>query len=130
MLDVAAGTRESIAIYGEDYPTPDGTCIRDYIHVVDLARAHILALGAIDKQSRIYNLGCGGAGYSVKQVIDAARRVTGHEIPTTVAPRRAGDPAVLVASSDRIRRELGWAPTMGDLETIISSAWNWMLKHS
>lgn len=126
VLDVAAGARASVTIHGDDYPTPDGTCIRDYIHVVDLARAHILALGAIDKQSRVYNLGCGGDGYSVRQVIETARRVTGHEIPITTGPRRAGDPAVLVASSGRIRRELGWTPTMGDLETIVSSAWNWM----
>jgi UDP-glucose 4-epimerase len=130
VLDVAAGTRESITINGNDYPTPDGTCVRDYIHVVDLARAHILALGAIEKQSRTYNLGCGGSGYSVREVIETARRVTDQEIPVTIGPRRGGDPAVLVASSAKIRRELGWEPTMGDLETIVSSAWCWMQKHS
>jgi len=129
VLDVAAGTREAITIYGQDYPTPDGTCIRDYIHVVDLARAHVLALGAIADRSRIYNLGCGGAGYSVRQVIDTAERVTGRTIATVAGGRRAGDPAVLVASSEMIRRELGWAPSMGDLETIIASAWSWMQKH-
>ncbi len=129
VLDVAAGTRESVTIFGQDYPTPDGTCIRDYIHVVDLARAHVLALGAIGERSHIYNLGCGGAGYSVRQVIDAAERVTGRTITTITGARRAGDPAVLVASSDTIRRELGWAPSMGDLETIIASAWSWMQNH-
>src|SRR6185437_11579899 len=109
-LQVGAGARDSIQVYGADYPTPDGTCVRDYIHVIDLARAHILALGALDHSSRIYNLGCGGAGYSVNQVIEAAREVTGKEIRATVSPRRAGDPSVLIASSEKIKRELGWKP--------------------
>jgi UDP-glucose 4-epimerase len=128
-LQVAAGKRPAVEIYGEDYPTPDGTCIRDYIHVVDLARAHIQALDALGEGSRIYNLGCGGAGYSVKDVIETARRVTGREIPTNTGPRRAGDPAILVASSDRIRSELGWEPQFQNLELIIDSAWRWMQEH-
>ena len=128
-LQAAAGKRPRVEIYGDDYPTPDGTCIRDYIHVVDLARAHIQALDVLNEESRIYNLGCGGAGYSVKEVIDTARRVTGREIPTNVGPRRAGDPAILVASSDRIKTELGWQPQFQDLELIIDSAWRWMQNH-
>ncbi|HEY3579741.1 MAG TPA: UDP-glucose 4-epimerase GalE [Pyrinomonadaceae bacterium] len=128
-LQAAAGKRSHVEIYGEDYPTPDGTCIRDYIHVIDLARAHIQALAALSDGSRIYNLGCGGAGYSVKEVIDTARRVTGREIPTKFGPRRAGDPAILVASSDRIKSELGWQPQFQDLEKIIDSAWRWMQDH-
>jgi UDP-glucose 4-epimerase len=128
-LQVAAGKRPWVEIYGDDYPTPDGTCIRDYIHVIDLARAHIQALAALSDGSRIYNLGCGGAGYSVKDVIDTARRVTSREIPTNIGPRRAGDPAILVASSDRIRSELGWQPQFQDLELIIDSAWRWMQHH-
>jgi len=128
-LQAAAGTRPRVEIYGDDYPTPDGTCIRDYIHVVDLARAHIQALDALTEESRIYNLGCGGAGYSVKEVIDTARRVTGREIPTNIGPRRAGDPAILVASSDRIKTELGWQPQFQNLELIVDSAWRWMQSH-
>jgi UDP-glucose 4-epimerase len=128
-LQVAAGTRESIEVYGGDYPTPDGTCVRDYIHVIDLARAHILALGALDQGSRTYNLGCGGAGYSVNEVLAAARDVTGKEIRATVAARRAGDPSVLIASSEKIKRELGWKPQFQDLRVIIESAWKWMLAH-
>jgi len=128
-LQVAAGKRPAVEIYGNDYPTPDGTCVRDYIHVIDLARAHIQALDALGERSRIYNLGCGGAGYSVKDVIDTARRVTGREIPTNVGPRRAGDPAILVASSERIRSELGWEPQFQNLELIIDSAWRWMQDH-
>jgi UDP-glucose 4-epimerase len=128
-LQAAAGKRARVEIYGDDYPTPDGTCIRDYIHVVDLARAHIQALAALSEGSRIYNLGCGGAGYSVKEVIDTAQRVTGREIPTNIGPRRAGDPAILVASSDRIKSELGWQPQFQDLELIIDSAWRWMQDH-
>ena len=128
-LQVAAGKREWIEIYGDDYPTRDGTCVRDYIHVVDLARAHILALDAIDDGSRIYNLGCGGDGYTVRDVIETARKVTGKEIPTRIGPRRAGDPATLVASSEKIKRELGWKPALQDLEVIIESAWRWMLAH-
>ena len=128
-LQAAAGKRTHVEIYGEDYPTTDGTCIRDYIHVVDLARAHILALGVLEDRSAIYNLGCGGDGYSVRDVIETARRVTGKEIPVRVGPRRPGDPAVLIASSDRIKRELGWSPEFQDLELIVRSAWNWMQTH-
>jgi UDP-glucose 4-epimerase len=129
VLQVAAGTREAVEIYGEDYPTRDGTCVRDYVHVVDLARAHILALGILGERSAIYNLGCGGEGYTVREVIDAARAVTGREIKVRVGARRAGDPAVLVASSARIRRELGWSPQFQDLRLIIESAWAWMERH-
>ena len=128
-LQAATGKRPHVEIYGDDYPTPDGTCIRDYIHVIDLARAHIQALGALSEGSRIYNLGCGGAGYSVKEVIDTAQRVTGREIPKNTGPRRAGDPAILIASSDRIKGELGWQPQFQDLELIIDSAWRWMQDH-
>jgi UDP-glucose 4-epimerase len=128
-LQAAAGKRPRVEIFGEDYPTPDGTCVRDYIHVIDLARAHIQALAALSEGSRIYNLGCGGAGYSVNEVIETARRITGKEIPTRVGPRRAGDPATLVASSDRIKRELGWQPQFQDLGLIIESAWRWMENH-
>jgi len=129
VLQVANGTRDLVEIYGDDYPTRDRTCVRDYIHVIDLARAHVLALGALDKGSRIYNLGCGGEGYSVKEVIESARAVTGHKIPVKVAPRRAGDPAVLIASSNRIKSELGWQPQNQDLRLIIKSAWDWLLSH-
>jgi UDP-glucose 4-epimerase len=128
-LQAATGKRPHVEIYGDDYPTPDGTCIRDYIHVVDLARAHILALDVLEDRSAIYNLGCGGDGYSVRDVIETARRVTGKDIPVRVGPRRPGDPAVLIASSDRIKRELGWAPQFQDLELIVQSAWNWMQTH-
>lgn len=124
-LQAAAGKRARVEIYGDDYPTPDGTCIRDYIHVVDLARAHILALEVLNERSAIYNLGCGGDGYSVREVIETSRRVTGREIPVRVGPRRAGDPAVLIASSDKIKKELGWKPEFQDLEVIIESAWKW-----
>ena len=128
-LQTAAGKRAHVEIYGDDYPTPDGTCIRDYIHVVDLARAHILALDALSERSAIYNLGCGGDGYSVREVIETVRRVTGREIPVRVGPRRPGDPAVLIASSDRIKSELGWKPEFQDLEKIVDSAWHWMQSH-
>ena len=127
-LAAASGKREQVEIYGDNYPTRDGTCVRDYIHVVDLARAHILALAAIDQRSRIYNLGCGGEGYSVRDVIRAARKITGKEVPVQVGPRRTGDPATLVASSAKIRHELGWK-ALQDLEVIIESAWRWMLAH-
>ena len=128
-LQAAAGKRTHVEIFGDDYPTEDGTCVRDYIHVIDLARAHIMALNALSDDSRIYNLGCGGSGYSVRQVIDTAREVTGKEIPTKVAPRRAGDPAVLIASSEKINRALAWQPMNQDLRVIIESAWKWMQKH-
>jgi len=129
-LQAAAGKRAHVEIFGDDYPTPDGTCIRDYIHVIDLARAHILALDVLSERSAIYNLGCGGDGYSVRDVIETARRVTGKEIPVRMGARRAGDPAVLIASSDRIKSELGWQPQFQDLGLIIESAWRWMQKHS
>ena len=128
VLQVALGQREQITIFGNDYPTPDGTCIRDYIHVVDLARAHILALRALDQGSRVYNLG-NGRGYSVLEVVETARAVTGHPIPVEIGPRRPGDPAELIASNERIRRELGWEPRYPDLQTIIESAWRWHQIH-
>jgi len=129
VLQAATGKRTHVEIYGEDYPTRDGTCVRDYIHIVDLARAHILALGILDERTAIYNLGCGGDGYTVREVIETAREITGRDIPVRVGPRRPGDPAVLVASSEKIKRELGWTPTMQDLSVIIESAWNWMQEH-
>ena len=125
ILDVALGRRESIRIYGQDYETPDGTCIRDYIHVSDLAEAHLLALQALETKDRlIYNLG-NGKGFSVREVIDSVRRVTGKPIKVDEFPRRAGDPAVLIASSDAIGRDLGWKPVQSELDTIIESAWKW-----
>lgn len=128
VLQVALGKRDHIKMFGDDYDTIDGTCVRDYIHVVDLAQAHILALNALNHGNCVYNLG-NGAGYSVKQVIETARQITGHEIPAEVAPRRAGDPAILVAGSDKIRRELGWQPRHPDLHDIIESAWRWHQAH-
>ncbi len=125
ILDVALNRRKSIRIYGSDYPTPDGTCIRDYIHVRDLADAHMLALAALEQQSRmIYNLG-NGRGFSVREVVESARRVTGHPIPVEDCPRRPGDPAVLVASSEKIATELGWKPQYTKLDAIIADAWTW-----
>jgi UDP-glucose 4-epimerase len=126
VLQVASGEREAINIFGEDYPTPDGTCLRDYIHVSDLTRAHLLALEALlqGKGSSTYNLG-NSTGYSVRQVIEAARRITGHAIPAVASGRRAGDPATLIADSSRIRKSLGWKPAFESLEDIIASAWNW-----
>jgi UDP-glucose 4-epimerase len=129
VLGVAAGKSPEVEIYGDDYATRDGTCVRDYIHVVDLARAHLLALGILEQRSAVYNLGCGGDGYTVREVIEAAGEVTGRKIPFRVAPRRPGDPAVLIASSDKIKRELNWQPSMQDLREIIRSAWVWMQKH-
>ncbi len=128
VLDVALGRRPSIRIYGDDYPTPDGTCIRDYIHVSDLADAHLLALDALETRDRlILNLG-NGQGFSVREVIESARRVTGHPIPAEIHPRRAGDPAVLVASSEKAIRELGWKPRYTQLDEIIRTAWVWHRK--
>jgi UDP-glucose 4-epimerase len=128
VLDVALGRRSSIRIYGQDYPTPDGTCVRDYIHVSDLADAHLLALEALGREDRlIFNLG-NGQGFSVREVIESARRVTGHPIPAEVHPRRAGDPAVLVASSEKAIRELGWKPRYTQLDEIIRTAWLWHCK--
>jgi UDP-glucose 4-epimerase len=125
ILDVALGRREKILIFGEDYDTPDGTCIRDYIHVADLADAHILALGALGERRKIIaNLG-NGSGFSVKQVIEAARRVTGHPIPVEVRARRDGDPARLVASSELAKAELGWVPKHPEMDDILKSAWEW-----
>ena len=122
-LQVAAGQRESLTIYGQDYPTPDGTCIRDYVHVGDLAEAHLLALLApAEGEHRIYNLG-NGAGFSVREVVEAAREVTGHPVPVTVGPRRPGDPARLVAASERIRDDLGWTPRHTVLAGIVRDAW-------
>lgn len=125
ILDVALGRREKIRIYGDDYPTVDGSCVRDYVHVEDLAEAHLLAFDALAKGGqRIYNLG-NGSGFTVRQVIDSARRVTGHGIPAEVVPRRPGDPAVLIASSEKIGRELAWKPRHTDLDSIVASAWEW-----
>jgi len=129
ILQVAQGKRPSLAIYGTDYATADGTCIRDYIHVADLASAHVLAVEALATRDQlIYNLG-NGRGFSVREVVEMARKVTGHAIPAQDAARRPGDPAVLVASSDKIRRELGWQPRYPDLEQIVASAWEWRRKH-
>jgi UDP-glucose 4-epimerase len=128
VLRAAAGQISTIDIFGEDYPTRDGTCVRDYVHVVDLARAHILALQILDKRSAIYNLGCGGKGYTVREVISMAEEVTGLTIPTSIAPRRAGDPAVLIAGSEKIQSELRWKPEFQDLRFIIKSAWDWLNK--
>ena len=124
VLQVALGHRDKIFMFGDDYPTADGTAVRDYIHIRDLADAHVLALKTnTEGTHRIYNLGSGD-GYSVKEVIEMCRKVTGHEIPAEIAPRRAGDPATLVASSEKIKAELGWNPTRTDLETIVTDAWN------
>ncbi|MFP4321382.1 MAG: UDP-glucose 4-epimerase GalE [Anaerolineales bacterium] len=129
VLQVALGQREQITIFGDDYDTPDGSCVRDYIHVFDLAEAHILAFEALaDGPSRAYNLG-NGRGYSVKEVIELARQVTGHPIPASVGPRRAGDPAVLVADSRTIQEELGWYQEFGNLGAILQSAWAWHQTH-
>jgi len=128
VLQVALGQRPHVTVFGGDYATPDGTCVRDYIHVVDLAQAHILALEALDSGSRIYNLG-NGLGFSVKEVVDAARKITGHPIPVEMGQRRPGDVATLVAGSDKIRRELGWVPRYADLQTIVQSAWDWHHAH-
>jgi UDP-glucose 4-epimerase len=135
VLDVALGRREAIKVFGDDYPTHDGTCIRDYIHVSDLAEAHLLALEALEKalvtkdghcnfRPLIYNLG-NGSGFSVREVIESARRVTGHAIPVEICPRRPGDPAVLVASSEKAMRELEWQPRYTKLDDIVRTAWSW-----
>jgi UDP-glucose 4-epimerase len=125
ILDVALGRRANIKIFGRDYPTKDGTCVRDYIHVHDLAEAHLLALGALTEKSRvIYNIG-NGQGFSVLEVIESVKRVTGRPIAVEECPRRAGDPAVLVASSKKIKAELGWKPKFAELDAIVASAWEW-----
>ena len=130
ILQVPNGQREKISVFGDDYPTPDGTCIRDYIHVTDLAQAHILALDYLMKggDNDVFNLG-NGVGFTVQEVIDVAREVTGHPIPANIAPRRAGDPAQLIASSEKAKSVLGWKPQYDDLNTIVSSAWNWHKAH-
>lgn len=130
ILQAATGKRPHIEIYGEDYDTRDGTCVRDYIHVIDLARAHILALQNLDKRSAIYNLGCGGAGYTVREVIETAEQVTNLKIPVKTAARRAGDPTVLIAGSGKIKGELGWQPQFQDLRVIVESAWRWLQNNS
>jgi UDP-glucose 4-epimerase len=128
VLDVALGRRKSIKVFGEDYPTRDGTCIRDYIHVQDLADAHLLALAALKTKDRlIYNIG-NGQGFTVREVIDSVRRVTGKKIAVEACARRAGDPAVLVAGSEKIKQELGWRPKFAELDTIVASAWEWHQK--
>ncbi len=129
LFDVALGQRKEFHIFGSDYDTPDGTCIRDYIHVADIAQAHVLALGQVDRiGARAYNMG-NGSGYSNLQVVEAARQVTGTQIPVVPSPRRPGDPARLVASSDRIRAELAWKPRFPELKTMVASAWAWRQMH-
>ena len=130
ILQVPNGQREFISIFGDDYDTKDGTCIRDYIHVTDLAAAHILAVRYLEfgNESSIFNLG-NGVGFTVKEVIECARKVTGHPIPAKISPRRAGDPAQLIAPSEKAKNKLGWHPEHADLEEIISSAWNWHKNH-
>lgn len=130
VLQVALGQRQFVQVYGDDYPTPDGTAVRDYVHVIDLAQAHVLAAKWLAEggESQIFNLG-NGAGFSVKEVIETARKVTGHEIPSQMGSRRAGDPPVLVASSEQISSKLGWEPKYAGLEDIIGTAWRWHQKH-
>jgi len=129
VLQVALGQRPHITVFGDDYDTRDGTCVRDFVHVVDLASAHILAMQALDELGvRHYNLG-NGAGFSIMELIESARKITGHPIPHVVGPRRPGDPATLIASSDSIRRELGWKPRYPDLDSILQSAWEWHQSH-
>jgi UDP-glucose 4-epimerase len=129
LLAAAAGRQASFAIYGDDYPTPDGTCVRDYVHVVDIAQAHILALHSLSKPgARIYNVGH-GKGYSIRAVVKAVEGVLGRKLDIAVGQRRPGDPAVLVASPQKLRRELAWKPQHSDLKNIIRSAWAWMQAH-
>ena len=132
VLQAAAGRRPHVTIFGDDYPTHDGTCVRDYVHVVDLAAAHVLALHHLAGGGRdgVYNLGCGSPGYTVLDVIEAARRVTKRDIPVAIGPRRPGDPATLIATSDRITRDLNWRPQHQDLHEIIASAWSWLERHA
>ncbi len=130
LFEVATGKRGEIQLFGTDYDTPDGTCIRDYIHVVDIARAHVRALRAMDQLgARVYNMS-NGAGYSNLEVVDMVRKVTGRPIPAAAAPRRPGDPARLVASADLIHRELGWEPRYPDLRTMVETAWDWQQNHA
>lgn len=129
VLDAAVGKEKHVSVYGTDYPTPDGTCVRDYVHVLDIAEAHVLALRNLDRiAGQAFNVG-NSRGYSILEVIEAARRITGRPIPHVLAPRRPGDPAVLVASSNKLKRELGWEAKQSQLENIIASAWAWKLKH-
>ncbi len=129
MLKVALGQQEKISIFGTDYPTQDGSCVRDYVHILDLASAHLLALQALENRDQlIYNLG-NGQGFSVRQVLEVARKVTGHAIPAMDSPRRPGDPPVLVASAQKIQQELKWQPKYPNLDSIVSSAWEWRRKH-
>jgi len=128
-LQVALGQRKQISIFGTDYPTPDGTCVRDYIHVDDLAEAHLLALNALEERDAlVYNLG-NGSGFSVREVVEVCRKVSGHPIPAVESARRPGDPPVLIASSEKIQRELGWKPRLPALEQIVASAWEWHRRH-
>ncbi len=127
-FEAVLGQRPHVEIYGDDYATPDGTCIRDYIHVCDLSDAHVRVLDVLDERSCHYNVGI-GHGYSVREVLDSVRRVTGHPLPARIGPRRAGDPPVLVAAPDRIRSELGWEPRYPDLDTIVGTAWQWRAAH-
>jgi UDP-glucose 4-epimerase len=129
ILETVAGKRSHIEIYGHDYPTRDGTCVRDYVHVIDLARAHVLALESLARQSGIYNVGGGGQGVTVREVIQAAREVTGVDIPVRLASRRSGDTAALVACNDKVKRELSWKPLFEDLRDMIESSWRWMQDH-
>jgi UDP-glucose 4-epimerase len=129
VLQVALGQREKLTVFGNDYATKDGTCVRDYIHVLDLAQAHILAMESLDRLGvRKYNLG-NGNGFSILELIQTAEKVTGRQIPYTFGPRRAGDPAILIASSTKIREELGWKPQYPELEQIVGSAWEWHSRH-
>jgi UDP-glucose 4-epimerase len=128
VLQTAMGKRRAVEIFGDDYPTADGTCVRDFLHVEDVARAHVLALEALDRHSEVYNLGRDGEGYSVRQVIETAREATGYEIAAVTSPRRAGDPATVLASAEKIFRELGWKAERG-LRDILLSAWSWMQEH-
>ncbi len=131
VLQAAAGTRGAVTVFGDDYPTRDGTCVRDYVHVLDLAEAHVLAVEALSPGDplRVYNLGCGGDGYTVREVIEVAQRVTGRPVPVEVGSRRPGDPAVLIASSEQIVRDLGWQPRHQALTDMIESAWRFMQQH-
>jgi UDP-glucose 4-epimerase len=128
MLETLRGRRERFTIFGDDYPTPDGTAIRDYVHVLDLADAHILALNRLDRSLGAFNLGSKG-GFSVRQLVDEVERITGKELPVEIGPRRPGDPPVLVADSTRARIELGWDPHRSTLDQMIGSAWEWMQAH-
>jgi UDP-glucose 4-epimerase len=129
LLQVALGQREGFKIFGGDYPTPDGTCVRDYIHVLDLAQAHLLAFRALDEHQALkFNLG-NGSGYSIREVIEMVQAVTGKAIPATMIDKRAGDPAALRADSSAIREMLGWKPQFADLQTIVQTAWDWHRSH-